>query len=153
MRQAPLPTYRLLLVLGFSAALLAAAAYSNADAASRDSVSKPPLDEFHPMVMTRIEGFRWVDAEAHLYLARCVNNRPLCETGMTCLGWIRIATTVQPDGSLRGLRMDSSCPESPLPADVRERLLEWRYNPVIRNGRAVATPAFVTLAFLLGVAS
>lgn len=105
------------------------------------------------MIMTPIPGLHWVDAEAHLHLARCVNNRPLCETGMTCLGWIRIAATIQPDGGLRGLRRVSSCPNSPLTAELREQLIAWRYNPTIRNGKAVAVPAFVTLAFLLGVAS
>jgi len=132
---------------------IAVAGCSIAEESPVISVSQPPLDFHVPMVRVPMAGLRWVDEDLHRNLARCVDDRPLCETGMDCYGWFRIAISIQPDGSVERPRLDSACPHSKPPEDLWEKMLQWRYNPRIQNGVAVEVPATATLAYWLGVSS
>jgi len=95
-----------------------------------------------------------VDKSNQSNLARCDSpDRPVCDTGMECLGWIEIAFTIAPDGGVENLQTVAKCPDSPLPEEPWDGLRQWKYNPRIRNGVAVPTPTRVRLAYSLGVSS
>ncbi len=114
---------------------------------------KPPRSPHVPMVRIPLADWRYVDDEVRASLARCVQGRPVCETGMACFGWIQIGLVIGENGQPRDLRTLSSCLLEPEPPVPWSELLGLRFNPRIRNGRPVAVNSWIVLAQPLGVSS
>lgn len=87
-------------------------------------------------------------------LARChVPERPLCDTGVTCLAWVTYEIEINAAGRVEHVAVVGRCPARPLPEDPWARMQDWFFNPKIENGRPVAVRGTITLAYPLGVAS
>ena len=153
MRQTPLPSCSRTIAICLAVIAPHITGCEDASSSADPVISKPPRDLYEPMVRTPIDDLRWIDEDLRRNLARCVSDRPLCETGMECFGWIHFSILIQPDGSIRRLRTESACPSREPPEDLEERLLEWRFNPQIENGRPVEVPATLTLGYSLGLSS
>lgn len=107
-----------------------------------------------PIIRPPMRYLRIVDDAVRSNLARCDSSgRPLCDTGMICLGWIEVEFTIAADGGVEDVATVARCPDQEPPEDPWARVREWRYNPRIRDGEAVPTRGTTTLAYSLGVSS
>jgi hypothetical protein len=119
----------------------------------QDTYVSAPIEAV-PIIQPPMRYLRIVDDSVRSNLARCdASGRPLCETGMMCLGWIEVEFTIAVDGGVEDVATVARCPDKEPPEDPWARIREWRYNPRIRNGEAVPTRATTTLAYSLGVSS
>ncbi|MGB5579497.1 MAG: TonB family protein [Woeseia sp.] len=64
-------------------------------------------------------------------------------------GWVDIAFTVQPDGGVGDIEISDSMPGKLFDEAAREAVTQWRFEPVIEDGRAVAKRVAVRLSFAL----
>jgi TonB family protein len=64
-------------------------------------------------------------------------------------GMLELAFTIQPDGSTSDIVVINAVPSGYFEQSAIEALAQWRYEPVIRNGKAVAQPASVNIKFAL----
>ena len=62
-------------------------------------------------------------------------------------GWVEIEYTVQPDGSTGDIVVTNSSPRRTFDSAATTAVAQWRYKPVIRDGKAVAQRAAVRIRF------
>jgi hypothetical protein len=153
-RHAPMKLIRALaLILLGAVALSAPALPQSNDLAPTFEVYEAPIEAV-PIIQPPMRYLRIVDDGIRSNLARCAAaGRPLCDTGMICLGWIEVEFTIAPDGGVEDVVTVNRCPDQAPPEDPWARVREWEYNPRIRDGEAVPTRASTTLAYSLGVSS
>ena len=57
--------------------------------------------------------------------------------------------TIMPDGSVADIEVAASDPVGIFEENATRALSQWRYLPVLRNGKAIRQPAMVTMKFRL----
>lgn len=67
-------------------------------------------------------------------------------------GFVELQFTVQPDGSTANIAVVRSEPPGVFEVSAITALSQWRYEPVVRNGKPVAQRAVVRIKFDLGTA-
>ena len=62
-------------------------------------------------------------------------------------GWVELAFTVLPNGSVEGVEVRNSSPADVFDDAATRAIRQWRFEPIIRNGEAVSQRAMVRLRF------
>jgi TonB family protein len=65
-------------------------------------------------------------------------------------GWVELAFTVMPNGSVEAIEVRNSSPENTFDEAAIRAVKQWRFEPVVRNGKAVPQRAMVRLRFAPG---
>jgi protein TonB len=64
-------------------------------------------------------------------------------------GWVDVDFTIAPDGSTRDLAVRDPTPQATFDKAALDALSKWRFEPVQRNGVAVAQRATIRVRFSL----
>ena len=62
-------------------------------------------------------------------------------------GWVELEFTVRPDGSTADIVVTNSNPRRTFDAAARNAIAQWRYKPVVRDGKAVDQRAAIRIRF------
>jgi TonB family protein len=62
-------------------------------------------------------------------------------------GWVELEFTVKPDGSIGDIVVTNSSPRKTFDAAAVNAVSEWRYKPVVRDGKAIDQRAAVRIRF------
>jgi TonB family protein len=65
-------------------------------------------------------------------------------------GWVELAFTVMPNGSVEAIEVRNSSPENIFDDAAIRAVRQWRFEPVVRNGKPVPQRAMVRLRFAEG---
>jgi TonB family protein len=65
-------------------------------------------------------------------------------------GWVELDFTVTDEGTVEDVAVDAAKPAGVFEAAATAALLQWRYKPLVRDGKAVATRARIRIRFTLG---
>ena len=65
-------------------------------------------------------------------------------------GWVELDFTVTDTGSVQDVAVDAAKPAGVFEAAATAALLQWRYKPLVRDAKAVATRARIRIRFTLG---
>jgi TonB family protein len=65
-------------------------------------------------------------------------------------GWVELDFTVTDTGAVEDVAVDAAKPPGVFEAAARAALLQWRYKPLVRDAKAVATRVRIRIRFSLG---
>ena len=65
-------------------------------------------------------------------------------------GWVELDFTVTDTGAVEDVAVDAAKPSGVFDAAATAALLQWRYKPLVRDAKAVATRARIRIRFTLG---
>jgi TonB family protein len=65
-------------------------------------------------------------------------------------GWVELDFTVTETGAVQDVAVDAAKPPGVFEAAATAALLQWRFNPLVRDAKAVATRARIRIRFALG---
>jgi TonB family protein len=65
-------------------------------------------------------------------------------------GWVELDFTVTDSGAVEDVTVDGAKPSGVFEAAATTALLQWRYKPLVRDAKAVATRARIRIRFTLG---
>ena len=65
-------------------------------------------------------------------------------------GWVELAFTVTPNGTVDGVEVRNASPAEVFDEAATRAVRQWRFEPIVRDGQKVAQRAMVRLRFAEG---